>query len=89
MKMALDARWGACNNYHIMARRTHSRPTMTSLLRQALQRCESFKAVERATGVKRQSLMRFARGEQSLRLDMADKLAEHFGLETKPTRKGR
>ena len=57
---------------------------MTSTLRQAIQRAvrkgeEDFKKLERATGVKRQSLMRFARSEQSLRLDMADKLARHFG----------
>ena len=43
----------------------------------------SFKALERETGVVRQSLMRFARGERSLRLDMADKLAAYFGLELK------
>ena len=53
---------------------------MTDLLRKALADCESFIAVERATGVKRQSLMKFARGEQSLRLDMADRLAEHFHI---------
>jgi plasmid maintenance system antidote protein VapI len=55
--------------------------TLTAGLRQAiLQSGESFKALEAWTGVKRQSLMKFARGEQSLRLDMADKLAEHFGM---------
>jgi plasmid maintenance system antidote protein VapI len=41
----------------------------------------SFQALERETGVLRQSLMKFARGEQSLRLDMADRLAAYFGLE--------
>ena len=41
----------------------------------------SFKALERETGVLRQSLMKFAAGEQSLRLDAADKLAEFFGIE--------
>lgn len=40
----------------------------------------SFNAIETQTGVKRQSLMKFVRGEQSLRLDLADKLAEFFGL---------
>ncbi len=59
---------------------------MTELLRAALKEAESFLGVERATGVKRQSLMKFARGEQSLRLDLADKLAEHFGIEVR--RKG-
>lgn len=41
---------------------------------------ETFLAIERATGVKRASIMRFMRGEQSLRLDIADKLASHFGI---------
>jgi len=46
-------------------------------------------ALERETGVKRASIMRFLRGETSLRLDLADKLAEFFGLELQPTtRKG-
>jgi plasmid maintenance system antidote protein VapI len=31
--------------------------------------------------LKRASIMRFLRGEQSLRLDMADRLAAYFGLE--------
>jgi plasmid maintenance system antidote protein VapI len=44
-------------------------------------------AIERATGVKRQSIMRFMRGERSLRLDMADKLATYFGLALQPIRK--
>jgi plasmid maintenance system antidote protein VapI len=41
----------------------------------------SFKALERESGVKRQSMMKFVDGEQSLRLDVADRLAEYFGLE--------
>ncbi len=41
------------------------------------------------TGVQRASLIRFARGDQSLRLDAADKLAAYFGLTLKPTRKPR
>jgi plasmid maintenance system antidote protein VapI len=46
-------------------------------------------AIERETGVKRQSIMRFMRGERSLRLDLADRLAVFFGLEVQPRRKGR
>ena len=45
---------------------------------------ESFRAIERDTGVLRQSLMKFVRGETSLRLDVADKLAAYYGLELKP-----
>jgi len=67
--------------------RKKGKPTMTELLRHALAECESLRAVERATGVKNPSLVRFVRGDQSLRLDMADRLAEHFGIEC--TRKGR
>ncbi len=43
--------------------------------------------VERETGVKRQSIMKFVRGEQSLRLDIGDKLAAYFGLEVHRTGK--
>ena len=56
---------------------------MTDLLRTAIAGAESFRAIETATGVKRQSLMKFARGEQSLRLDLADRLAQHFGIEVR------
>jgi len=61
--------------------------TMTDLLREALAQCESLSAVERATGLKRQSLMKFLRGEQSLRLNLADKLAEHFEIECRRVRR--
>ena len=58
---------------------------MTALLRAALAEAESLSAVQRATGLKRQALAKFLRGEQSLRLDLADKLAEHFGIECRQT----
>lgn len=56
---------------------------MTELLRQALSECESLREVERQTGVKRQSMMKFLRCEQSLRLDMADKLADYFQIKVR------
>ena len=37
--------------------------------------------LSKETGVNRASLMRFVRGDTSLRLDVADKLAAYFGLE--------
>jgi plasmid maintenance system antidote protein VapI len=37
--------------------------------------------LQKATGVKRASIMRFVNGDQSLRLDKADALAAYFGLE--------
>lgn len=41
--------------------------------------------LSKATGVQRTSLIRFVRGETSLHLDIADRLAEYFGLELQPT----
>lgn len=41
----------------------------------------SHAALERATGVTRASILRFLRGDQSLRLDKADRLAAYLGLE--------
>lgn len=66
-----------------MSRSKLKTKSMTELLRKALAEAESLTAIERATGVKRQSMMKFMRCEQSLRLDMADKLATYFGLELK------
>ena len=64
---------------------------MTDVLRAALNDAvnngSSFREIERETGIVRQSLMPFARGEQSLLLSKADKLATYFGLELKPATK--
>jgi len=61
---------------------------MTELLRQAIVLSdESYRAIARATGLKHPSLLKFARGDQSLRLDSADRLAEYFGIEC--VRKGK
>jgi plasmid maintenance system antidote protein VapI len=49
----------------------------------------SLYAIAAATGLKRPSLSRFMSGKQSLRLDMADKLAAYFGLELKPATRRR
>ena len=69
------------------------RNTMTDVLRDRLNReidgGKSFRAIEQASGVLRQSLMPFARSEASLRLDMADMLADYYGLELKPRSKRR
>jgi plasmid maintenance system antidote protein VapI len=52
----------------------------------------SYNALQRDTGVTRASIMRFVRGDQSIRLDMADRLAAYFRLsltaETKTVRRG-
>jgi plasmid maintenance system antidote protein VapI len=66
------------------------RQPLTDVLRKAIAESGLAQiAIERATGVKRASIMRFLRGERSLRLDMADRLAAYFGLELRPKRKGR
>lgn len=63
-------------------RRTRLTASATDVLRQAIAESGlSFIELERRTGVIRQSLMKFARGEQSLRLDMADRLIDYFDLE--------
>lgn len=49
----------------------------------------TFLALQRETGVQRSSIVRFCRGGQFLRLDMADRLAAHFGLELRPVKERR
>jgi plasmid maintenance system antidote protein VapI len=41
----------------------------------------SYNALQTETGVTRASIMRFVRGDQSIRLDIADRLAAYFNLE--------
>ncbi|MCX7408012.1 MAG: hypothetical protein NTZ32_08010 [Planctomycetales bacterium] len=62
---------------------------ISETLRLAINSSElSFLALERETGVLRQCLMPFARGEAGINIDAADKLAVYFGLELRPaTRK--
>ena len=60
---------------------------MTELLRKSLTDAKSVCAVAKATGVQKASLIRFLRGERSLRLDLADKLAAYS--EIRCTRKAR
>jgi plasmid maintenance system antidote protein VapI len=56
--------------------------TMSDVIRRAIVESGiSHQRLERATGVTRASIMRFVRGDQSLRLDKADLLAQYFGLE--------
>jgi hypothetical protein len=47
----------------------------------------SFQGLEKETGVLRQSLMKFARGEQCLRGDAYDKLAAFFKLELRKAKR--
>jgi plasmid maintenance system antidote protein VapI len=55
--------------------------TLTAVLRTAIVESGiSYKALSRDTGVARASIQRFVDGRQSIRLDMADRLAAYFGL---------
>jgi len=66
-----------------MAKRKYK--TMTEVLRQAI--VDSglpLLRLSKESGVERASLRRFVIGERSLRLDMADKLAEYFELSLEP-----
>ena len=67
--------------YRAMAKHTE---TLTELLKRAIASSGlTFTDIQRATGVQRASLLRFMRGETSLRLDKADDLAEYFGIESR------
>lgn len=74
-----------------MRRRTTG--TMTELLRAALLAAPSLNAIEKATGVRRQTMASFMRGEHtSIHLASADALATYFGIvcthPTQPKRMG-
>jgi plasmid maintenance system antidote protein VapI len=57
------------------------KPTITEVLKNAIVESRiSYKALSRETGVARASIQRFIDGRQSIRLDMADRLAAYFGL---------
>jgi plasmid maintenance system antidote protein VapI len=64
--------------------------TMTEVIRRAVLDCgRPLQQVAEAAGIERASLSRFVRGQRTLRLDMADRLAAYFGLELKQTRRPR
>lgn len=55
--------------------------SMTDVLRRTIAESGlSYKSLSRETGVARASIQRFVDGRQSIRLDMADRLAAYFGL---------
>ncbi len=58
------------------------KPTMTDVLKAAIEESGLTQyRIAKDTGIPATSLMRFMRGETSLRLDKADVLAEYLGLE--------
>ena len=64
---------------------------ITDVLKKAIRNSgQSLYAICNATGFNEDSLSRFMRGEQSLRLDKADELVAYFGIECRQRRrKGR
>lgn len=66
------------------------RTPFASALRDAIQKADSLRGVAREAGISHPSLVRFMTGERTIRLDIADKLAAHFGFEVKrPKQKGK
>ena len=58
---------------------------MTDALKRAIESSGlPFLTLEQETGVTRQSLMAFMKGERTLRLDIADQVANYFGLIVRP-----
>jgi plasmid maintenance system antidote protein VapI len=64
-----------------MTKPSKDKTTMTVLLRKAIADSDSLRSTAKAAGVEHSSLVRFVSGRQSLRLDLADKLAAYFGIE--------
>jgi transcriptional regulator with XRE-family HTH domain len=61
---------------------------VTDTLKQAVKQSgETLYAICKATGMNHDSLSRFMRDETSLRLDVADKLADYLGIECRRTRR--
>ena len=61
---------------------------ITDLLRKTINESGvPFLTLEQKTGVLRQSLMRFTRGETSIHLNSADEVARYFGLELRPVKR--
>ena len=61
--------------------------TMTEVLRRAIvESGETYLGLSKATGLTRASIQRFVDGRNSLRLDLADRLAAHFELSLSKTR---
>ncbi len=63
-------------------------PLSDALKKAILESGEPLLRIQEKTGVQRASLSRFLRGERSLRLDLADKLAAYFGITVKQQKKG-
>ncbi len=62
-----------------------SKPTLTDVLKAAIDRSGlTVYRIAKGTGLPDTTVLRFARGEMSVRLDKADKLAAYLGLRLVP-----
>jgi transcriptional regulator with XRE-family HTH domain len=60
-------------------------PTLTNVLRAAMEQSGlTVYRIGKATGIDAANLRRFARGDMSIRLDKADRLAAYLGLQLAP-----
>jgi hypothetical protein len=79
----LDRIDDTCNNGSM--RKNNPRPTLTDVLRGAIERSGVTRyRIAKETGVAEGHLGRFIRGEMSIRLDKADRLAAYLGLRLVP-----
>ena len=77
-KRLLTIAFWHCNINYTMSNKL----PITDMLRRTIKESGiPFLTLEQETGVLRQSLMKFARGDGTIHLDAADKLAEFFKLE--------
>ena len=81
---ALDESREVCNTSYKrgdqMPKRKKSLTATKALLQAISESGLAFIELERRSGVKRQSIMKFVAGEQSLRLDLADRLMQVLGI---------
>ena len=66
-----------------MNARQRKSPLTDLLKRSIVESGIPYNQLERATGVKRASIIRFLRGDQSMRLDLAERLMVYFGFEVR------
>jgi transcriptional regulator with XRE-family HTH domain len=79
----LDEKADTCNNDSMS--KSKPKPTMTDVLKAAIEQCGVTRyRIAKDTGIDEAALMRFVRGEMSVRLDKADKLAAYLGLRLVP-----
>jgi len=72
----LDISNRMCDKYNTMSENTISHALRTAITESG----KPLLRISNESGVARGSLIRFLRGDQSLRLDKADILADYFGL---------